>query len=141
MESRRAQLLAQILQAGPMLRGSFSRVHTRCGKATCWCAHSDEGHPHSRITWSEKGRLNTRKVPPQQTDRIVKLTANHRTFRSRQRQLAALDDQIRILLNEYETALSNQVRKRLGLLAAEARSSASSRKKRQNAPSKEKGTM
>lgn len=121
-----------------MLRGSFSHVHTRCGKASCWCAHSEQGHPHSRITWSENGRLNTRKVPAEQTERIVELTANHRRFRSRQRQLAAVDTRIRTLLNEYETALSHQARKRLGLLVAQARSSASSPDNRQKQPSRKK---
>lgn len=140
LESRRVRLLAEALAAAPMLRGSFSRVHTRCGKASCWCAHSEQGHPHSRITWSENGRLITRKVPPERIDRIIELTASHRRFRSRQRQLAAVDEKIRALLNEYETALSHQARKRLGLPDAQTQSSASTATTRRKRPSPNKST-
>lgn len=140
LENRRARLLAEALAAAPMLRGSFSRVHTRCGKASCWCAQSRQGHPHSRITWSESGRLITRKVPPEQIDRIIKLTANHRRFRSRQRQLAAVDEKIRTLLNDYETAQSRQARKRLGMPDPQTKPSASAATNQRKRPSANKDT-
>lgn len=117
MNRRQGELLEEILKLRPILRGSFSRVHTRCGKANCWCAESPKGHRHERITWSQGGTLSTRKVPPEQVDRIVTLTDNYRQFRALRRQLVELDDAIRKVLDQYEKAMLDQARKPLGFLS------------------------
>lgn len=131
MNHRHGELLEEILKLRPILRGSFSCVHTRCGKANCWCAESPKGHRHERITWSENGTLTTRKVPAEQADRIVALTDNYRRFRALRRKLATLNDEIRKTLDQYEKALTSQARKPLGFLDAERKMTAATGRKRQ----------
>src|SRR5450756_1389528 len=80
-------LLDQLLDSSPILRGSFSRIHTRCGKPNCWCAQAGKGHVHARITWSQDGQMVTRKVPEEFLDRVQQLTASYRQFRQSQRRL------------------------------------------------------
>ena len=109
--------LDQLLQTPSVLRGSCSRVFTRCGKPNCWCAQSAKGHPHARITWSENGKLITRKVPAEQLEHVRRLTANYRQFRATRRQLTAAQTRLRSLLDRYEMVLVAQARKPMKFLA------------------------
>ena len=128
---RHTEVLEQLLQSPPLLRGSFSRVSTRCGKPNCWCAHSAQGHRHARLTWSEQGRMMTRKVPLDQISRIRKLTANYRRFRATRRKLIAIQEELRRLLDEYEAARVSQTREPLQFLAVNPKMSAARRSTRQ----------
>lgn len=109
------QMLERLLKNPPMLRGTFSQVQTRCGKPNCWCAHSSQGHPHTRITWSQDGKLRTRKVPPDQIEQINQLTRNYRQFRSLRRKIAALQTEMRTLLDDLEREQVEEARKPLKL--------------------------
>jgi len=112
----RDKALEELLQITPLLRGSVSRVYTRCGKPNCWCAESAEGHAHTRITWSHEGMPITRKIPGDQIQRVTKLTESHRKFRSLRRALSDLDVEIRDLLRAYEAALDHRSRRSCNLL-------------------------
>ena len=114
---QQTQLLQQLLAVPALLRGSFSRVFTRCGKPNCWCARADQGHAHARIIWSEAGRLITRKVPANQVDQIRQLTANYRRFRRLRRALDTADAQLGEWLDQYEQQQIVKLRKRLTFLA------------------------
>ncbi len=115
LPKRQEQLLEQLLKTPPMLRGTFSRVQTRCGKPNCWCAHSSQGHTHTRITWSKNGKLRTRKVPPDQIDQINQLTHNYRQFRSKRRKIVALQTEMKSLLDDLEKKHVEESRKFLKL--------------------------
>ena len=93
-----------------MVRGSFSRVSTRCGKSTCWCAESEKGHMHNRITWSHQGRMRTRKVPQEQVDRVKGLTETYRAYKKRRRELATLYQQIIETIIQLESAAEQSTR-------------------------------
>jgi hypothetical protein len=99
-----------------ILRGSFHRVFTRCGKSNCWCAKTQKGHPHARLTWSEEGTMMTRKVGASEQKAIIKLTDTYKRFCEQRRELTALELQIQNRLDDYEKALINETRKPLGLL-------------------------
>ena len=114
---QQTQLLQQLLAVPALLRGSFSRVFTRCGKPNCWCARADQGHAHARITWSENGRLITRKVPANHVDQIRQFTANYRRFRRLRRTLVTADAQLSEWLDRYEQQQIAKLRKRLAFLA------------------------
>jgi hypothetical protein len=114
------QLLGKLLQGRPHLRGSFHRVYTRCGKANCWCAKADKGHPHLRLSWSQAGNFVTRKVPAADRDRVAKLTNNYRQFREQRRRLTSLASQIEECLDQYEKTLTEEVRKPLAFLTSSA---------------------
>jgi Family of unknown function (DUF6788) len=122
--SDRQRLLKELLRHPRILRGSFHQVHTRCGKANCWCATARKGHAHARLTWSEAGTFTTRKVPASETEHVVELTDNYRQFRKQRRRVVALDIAIQNYLDQYETTLINEVRKPLSFLALRQRRSA-----------------
>ena len=105
------QRLEKLLEMGPMLRGSVGRVFTRCGKPTCWCAKSPQGHPHTRMTWSQEGQMVTRKVPAEAIPPILELTHQYRRFRSDRRTLLALQVKLQDLLDRYEEGLTSQARR------------------------------
>jgi len=114
LRDRQSTLIDQILTAPPMLRGSFTEVFTRCGKPTCWCAKSLKGHAHTRLTWSEQGKMKTRRVLPDNDEQIRELTANHREYRRCQRELDGLHQQIHEVVSQLRMAATEQKRKRLG---------------------------
>lgn len=116
-ERRRTRLLAELINVRLMLRGSFAIVKTRCGKPTCWCA-GQAGHLHPRLTWSEQGRPLTRKVPHNQIVWVRKVTEAYRRFRGLRREIKTLEGEIRHLLDELETALTNEAREGKDFLAA-----------------------
>lgn len=117
---RERRLIERIVSRPLLLRGTLSRVHTRCGKPTCWCAQAKKGHPHTRLTWSEEGRLTTRKVPADHLNAVAQWTANHRAYRSLCKQLSAVHAQIIDLLNRRERALIEHTRKPLAFLESDA---------------------
>ena len=123
-------LLAQLLDSSPVLRGSFSRIHTRCGKPNCWCAQEGKGHVHARITWSQNGQLVTRKVPEAFLDRVRQLTASYRQFRQHQRRFMQLAAVLKATLSSYEKALEARTRSTLPFLAVRVASTAQNRGER-----------
>ncbi len=110
------RLLRQILRHEQMLRGSFHQVYTRCGKENCWCAKAKDGHPHTRLTWSEAGVMMTRKVGTSERKTVSKLTSAYKDFSQQRQELAALHQKIHAELDAYEGAVITQSRKPLGLL-------------------------
>src|SRR4029079_5447603 len=86
--SERQCMLRQMLRSQPMLRGSFHRVYTRCGKINSWCAKAKKGHPHARLTWSEEGAMKTRKVRASEQKTVIKLTATYKKFGKHYQQLS-----------------------------------------------------
>src|ERR1051326_4964273 len=96
------RLVRRILRHEQMLRGSFHQVYTRCGKSNCWCAKAKKGHPHARLTWSEKGAMMTRKVGASEQKAVIQLTATYKRFCEQRRQLSALDQQVQDRLDDYE---------------------------------------
>lgn len=131
LAQRGHDLLDQLLQIQPLLRGSFTQIHTRCGKPNCWCAQSPKGHPHLRLTWSENGHLTTRKIPAQAAERVRELTQNYRQFRALRRQLLALQAQAQELLDHYEQSLITQAQRPLRSLGFTSKMSPRSDRRRQ----------
>ena len=117
LNERHQGLLKDLLNPPPMLRGSFSCVSTRCGKPTCWCAQSVKGHRHNRLTWSERGKMRTRKVPEEQVDRIKELTGRYRLFRQHRRELHQVQKQLIETIAKLESAVNAQTRKPISYLA------------------------
>ena len=131
LQQRGRDLLDQLLQIQPLLRGSFTQVYTRCGKLNCWCAQSSKGHPHVRQTWSENGQLTTRKVPAQAAERIRELTGNYRKFRSLRRKVLGLQGRLQKLLDTYEQSLIAQAQRPLRSLGFTSKMSPRTYQRRQ----------
>jgi hypothetical protein len=113
---KQRDLLRRLAGTPPLLRGSFARVHTRCGKPTCWCAQAASGHVHTRITWSQEGHMLTRKVPPKAIPQVIAWTGNYRRFRADRKKLQRLHAQIGELLQAHEATVISRTRKPLDFL-------------------------
>lgn len=111
LEHHRARVVSELLKVRVMLRGSFTVVHTKCGKPNCWCMDQKKGHPHARLTWSEQGRPVTRKVPRDNISWIRDVTDAYRRFRLLRRQLNRLEVEIKQLLDEIEKTVTKETRK------------------------------
>lgn len=120
----RNKVLEQLLQSSPMLKGTVSRVQTRCGKPNCWCAESSRAHSHTRISWRQDGTPTTRKVPLAQVAHILKLTDDYRIFRSLQRDLQALDRDSYKLLKAYEVLTDHKARNAFDFLRVSPKNAA-----------------
>jgi len=110
VEKQKSRIISELLGVEMMLRGSFVRIHTKCGKDNCWCKDK-KGHPHTRITWSEKGRTITRKVPRQHEDWIQEMIHNYHRFRSLHRKLIDLETETKQLLDDLENVLIDTTRR------------------------------
>jgi hypothetical protein len=137
----RRGLIKQLLQDQQILRGSFYRVYTRCGRANCWCAQERKGHVHTRLTWSEEGTRRTRKVPTEQIQRVIELTQNYRQFRSQRRKLTALEARVKDLLDQYERALVAEARQPLSFLGLSSKMSAGTDRRRQTRGNRKNNIM
>ena len=80
-EKQRQQTLSELFDLDDLVRGSLATVYTKCGKDNCRCKNG-KGHPHARISWSEKGQGFTRKVPKDEIIWCQEKTENYRKFRS-----------------------------------------------------------
>lgn len=138
LAQRTHQLLEQLLEIQPLLRGSLTQVHTRCGKANCWCAASAQGHPHLRLTWSQCGQMTTRKVPAQLAQTLGEWTDNYRRFRSLRRKLVDLHIQLQVLLDGHEQSMILRAQRPLSSLGFNSKMSPRSDRRRQKPLNKEK---
>ena len=109
-EQERSRILSELLRVESMLRGSYALIYTKCGKDNCWCKDG-KGHPHSRITWCQKGQGITRKVPPDQIAWVREVTENYRNFRSLRRRLLRLQADSKKFLDQIEKDLIENTRK------------------------------
>lgn len=117
IRDRQAAAIEELLASPPLLRGSLVRVTTRCGKPTCWCAGGTTGHAHTRLGWSQDGRMTTRKVPAEEVERILTLTGNYRHFRRLRREIVRLQRDLHDAVLAFEAALVEQTRRPLAYLA------------------------
>ena len=110
VERERSRILSELLSVKSMLKGSYALIYTKCGKDNCWCKN-EKGHPHSRITWSQKGKGFTRRVPLDQIAWVQEVTKNYRNFRSLRRKLNSLALDSKKLLDKIENDLTENTRK------------------------------
>ncbi len=101
-ERRRKRIMSDLLKVDTMLRGSFAVVYTKCGKENCQCKNG-KGHPHPRISWTEKGQGMTKSVPHDLVSWIQKVTSNYRRFRMLRRELVQVESENRNLMDLHES--------------------------------------
>lgn len=102
LEKQRTKLISELLEAGSMLRGSFSTAQRKCGTKTCWCAKQDGGHPYDRITWTEESKNYTRTIPKVDLGWIKELTSEYKRFRTARADLRRINTEIEQMLNDIE---------------------------------------
>lgn len=111
LETKRKNILVELTKTRFMLRGSFGKNYRRCGKLTCWCATSEEGHPHYRITWGRNSRAFTKVIPEQDVDWIKNQTQAYKQFKKLRRELRELNDKLRILFDKLEDKIISSTEK------------------------------
>jgi hypothetical protein len=101
-----SKIVHQLMEHGPVVRGSFNIAYRKCGKVTCWCAQpGTTGHPYARITWKEDGKTRSKTVSEEDITQIRQMATNYQEFRSLRKQLRDAEDRMEALLNEYEREL------------------------------------
>jgi hypothetical protein len=111
LENERSKLMAELISARSMLRGSFGIHFRRCGTLTCWCVSGGKGHPQSRITWGEKAKKFSKTIPEKDVAWIKEVTDMYRNFRKIRQRLREINEQERFLLDELENDEVNKTRK------------------------------
>ena len=97
LEARRAELYAQLAEAGDFRRGSLSAVYRKCGKQNCACAapgHPGHG-PQWNLTRKVNGRTRTEHLKPgPELDKARREVAAYQRFRDLCGQVAEVNEQI-----------------------------------------------
>jgi hypothetical protein len=109
LEKAHSRLLSELIEDREMVRGSFCEIHVKCGK-NCRC-NSGQGHKHKRMSLHENGKKFSRAVPREDYEWIQRMTDNFREYRSKRRQLARIEDEIRELLDQQETKIVDRCKK------------------------------
>lgn len=112
LEQRRRELIMQLLSNESMIRGSFGRVHRKCGRSNCWCVEG-KGHPIDRINFSDGGRSRTKAIPEADIEWAKQVTANYKRFRKARQSLREIEQKINTALDQFEAKqIAKTARKR-----------------------------
>lgn len=100
------QQVHQILEAGPLLKGSVYQIQTRCGNPACHCA-KPHGRRHAAtvLSWSEAGRNHMRSIPPEERARVRHLAAQYRQLRQARAAVGRLHRHILRAIDALEKGL------------------------------------
>jgi len=110
MEKKRQQLMLELFGLREMVRGSFCTIHVKCGKKYCRCQNG-QLHPHQRMSLRENGKSFSRAVPKEEYEWIATMTGNYRRFQKLRKEIDALEEETKRLLDSYETHVVNQTKK------------------------------
>jgi hypothetical protein len=111
LESARNKLVAELMEIRSMLRGTFEINYRRCGKATCWCATSEKGHPCNRISGRKDTVGFTISIRKEDVDWVKEVTQTYKRFRKLRQRLRELNEEERQLLNQLEDEIVEKTRK------------------------------
>lgn len=103
-EKKRELCIAKFKNPPSMIRGSFHKTFTKCGRKECKCA-TGKGHPCQRITWREESKARTKGVPVSQEEWVRKMTKNYKDFRENRKKIKMLEVKINSILNELEAEI------------------------------------
>jgi hypothetical protein len=110
LEQRRQALIEKLLECELMLRGKFGVAYRRCGTPTCWCAKG-EGHPNTRITWTENATSRTKSIPAEDIEWAKQHTETYRRFRKNRQALRELERKLNAALDAMEEKRVQKTRK------------------------------
>ena len=97
LERHRALLLDRLLVSTPLIRGSVTHTHQRCGTPGCHCA-TKPSHPVWRLATSREGRKRCQLIRQSDVDEVRELVACYRDFRDGLRELEAMHKEAKALL-------------------------------------------
>ncbi len=110
LQRQRSLLVEDLLKVRLMIRGTFGEIYRRCGKSTCRCV-KEKGHLYTRITWTENMQSKTKAIPKKDIAWIKKTTESYRRFRKLRQKIRELDNQFRVLLDQFENEMIETTKK------------------------------
>jgi len=97
LERRRAELLDRLLVSAPLIRGSVTHTHQRCGTPGCRCAIKPS-HPVWRLATSRDGHKRCQLIRQSDVEEVRELVACYRDYRDGLRELDAMHKEEKALL-------------------------------------------
>ena len=134
--SRRTELLTEIANLGDFRPGSLVEHYTRCGKSGCRCAQPGAaGHgPVWSLTRKEGPRTISWRVPADALPLVQAQVAEYKRFRTLERALVEVSEQISDARVETEGSASARMAKK-GALVRRSMTSSTSRSAGKRSPS------
>ena len=93
LEAKRAALLKQLGQVGPLVEGSLAVSNRKCGNPTCRCA-SGERHRYLMLCRKDQGRSKILTVPKDLHETVTAWNAEHKRVKTLLKAISALSEQI-----------------------------------------------
>lgn len=96
LETRRAQLRAELASIGDLRPGSLVGRYRKCGKPNCHCA-SDRGGGHGpswSLTWKVDGKTMTRIIPADAVEQTRGQIAEYQRLRRLTRELIEVSERL-----------------------------------------------
>lgn len=94
LRQRKYELLRRFRIPEHALPGSLALTHTRCGKPTCRCATSEQGHPKWLLTFMVDGKKRVETIPAELLEEIRPLVLQGREFKDAVAEVFALNAQL-----------------------------------------------
>lgn len=119
LREQRATTIA-LLRLREQLGGSLFARYAECGKEACACRQGHKHGPYWVLSTRSAGKGGFAYLDADAADAARGLVARYREFRSGLRRLRRLNAEIVALLRRYQTAVSRQGGRRLGVAASAA---------------------
>jgi hypothetical protein len=94
LEARRAVLLRQLRQAGPLVEGSIAMVRRKCGSPTCPCAGGAAQHQAMILCRKVAGRSVALYVPKELWSQVRSWNREHKKIKRVLKDLSQINEQI-----------------------------------------------
>jgi len=114
-EEKRLEILATLLHVKSMIRGTFGKVHRKCGKPTCKC-NEGKGHLSIRISWTEESVSKTKAISKDDEAWTIFMTSQYKQFRKARKNLREINEQINKLINKLEEEIVIATNKERGVM-------------------------
>ena len=89
LEKRRREVMDRLLVNSPLVRGTLTHTHQRCGKPTCHCA-TKPSHPVWRLATSRGGHQRCQLVRQDDVEWVADHVRRYKDLRADQRALEAI---------------------------------------------------
>lgn len=94
LEARRAVLLRQLKQAGPLVEGSIAMVPRKCGSKSCPCAQGEVKHQAMILCKKVDGKSVATYVPKDLWDQVRQWNRQHKKIKRVLKEISEIDEQI-----------------------------------------------
>jgi hypothetical protein len=109
-------LVRSLLALREQLQGSLIERYGVCGKPNCACRLGRRHGPYYVLSSRSGGKGGYTYLDGKQVERARGLVERHREFRSGMQQLRKLNEGIVTLLKSYQSAVTHQAGRQLGIL-------------------------